>query len=139
MYPNFFKIVVGESFSTSDGAVYKKTSELTFDDHVGIEQNIDPLFDRKIVGALAKIAVAKAPVPEAALPAPAAVAITKFADLKVGEFFTIDGDTFHKTGDLTFEDTVGIEQYWSPLVDRKLNKVDTSVGIDHSAKVVKSE
>lgn len=138
MYPNFFKIAVGELFVTHDGATYKKTSELTFDDHVGIEQNIDPLFDRKIEGSIAaKIAAAKAPVEEP-LPAPAAVVAVKFADLKVGDLFTIDGDTFRKTGDLTFEDTIGIEQYWSPMVDRKLNKVDTSPIIDTSAKVVKS-
>jgi hypothetical protein len=140
MYPNFSKVGVGKLFTTTDGATYKKTSDLTFDDHVGIEQNIDPLFDRKIVGEFSQTIPlpAKVEAPTAVL-ATAPAPQTKFVDLKVGDLFTIDGDTFRKTGDLTFEDTVGIEQYWSPLVDKKINKVDITPVVDTSAKVVKGE
>lgn len=139
MYPNFSKIAVGRLFTTTDGATYKKTSELTFDDHVGIEQNIDPLFDRKIVGEFSQTIPLPAKVEGTPIVIEAKPATVKFADLKVGDLFTIDGDTFRKTGDLTFEDTIGIEQYWSPLVDKKINKVDTTPVINTSAKVVKSE
>jgi hypothetical protein len=45
---NFSKIKDGEFFSTLDGERYKKTGPLTFDSMAGIEQYIDPLFDRKI-------------------------------------------------------------------------------------------
>ena len=45
---NFSKIAIGELFKTSDGETYKKTTELTFDDMVGLEHYIDPFFDKKI-------------------------------------------------------------------------------------------
>jgi hypothetical protein len=44
---NFSKIKVGATFKAG-GETFKKTSDLTFDDVNGIEQYIDPLFDRKI-------------------------------------------------------------------------------------------
>lgn len=53
MGSNFSKIKIGSTFTTSDGEVYKKTSELTYDDSVGMERYIDPFFDKKI-GAAAK-------------------------------------------------------------------------------------
>jgi hypothetical protein len=45
---NFSKIKIGAFFTTLDGETYKKTSELTFDDTVGIEHYIDPFIDKKI-------------------------------------------------------------------------------------------
>lgn len=44
---NFSKIKIGSTFKAG-GETYKKTSDLTFDDVNGIEQYIDPIFDRKI-------------------------------------------------------------------------------------------
>jgi hypothetical protein len=44
---NFSSIKVGATFRAG-GDTYRKTSDLTFDDVNGIEQYIDPLFDRKI-------------------------------------------------------------------------------------------
>ena len=48
MGSNFSKIKMGALFTTSDGETYKKTSELTFDDMIGIEHYIDPFIDKKI-------------------------------------------------------------------------------------------
>jgi hypothetical protein len=48
MGSNFSKIKMGAMFTTSDGETYKKTSELTFDDMIGIEHYIDPFIDKKI-------------------------------------------------------------------------------------------
>lgn len=51
MGSNFSKIKVGTIFKTSDGEAYRKTSELTFEGlSTGIEQYIDPFFDKKIGG-----------------------------------------------------------------------------------------
>ena len=44
---NFSKIQINDFFDV-DGEKYKKTSQLTFNDMVGLEHYIDPLFDRKI-------------------------------------------------------------------------------------------
>ncbi len=49
MGSNFSKIKIGATFHTSEGEAYKKTSELTFESlSTGIEQYIDPFFDKKI-------------------------------------------------------------------------------------------
>lgn len=65
-----------------------------------------------------------------------------FSKLKDGEFFTtIDGERYKKTGPLTFDSMVGIEQYIDPLFDRKIGQPGQAAlaGIDTSARVVKSE
>lgn len=51
MGSNFSKIKIGKFFKTSDGETFKKTTELTFDDMVGLEHYIDPFFDKKIGAA----------------------------------------------------------------------------------------
>jgi hypothetical protein len=65
-----------------------------------------------------------------------------FSKIKDGEFFTTtDGERYKKTGPLTFDSLVGIEQYIDPLFDKKIGQPTSAAqsGIDTSARVVKSE
>jgi hypothetical protein len=64
--------------------------------------------------------------------------------LKIGDAFSVDGETFIKLTELTYKDAYGLEHYIDPLFDVKLGKalaeaassaVDTAV--DTSAKIVK--
>jgi hypothetical protein len=48
MFTNFGEVKVGEYFTTKDGEKYRKVSNITFTNSMGIEQYIDPLFDNKI-------------------------------------------------------------------------------------------
>jgi hypothetical protein len=62
-----------------------------------------------------------------------------FNKVKVGEWFSLDGDKYKKTGPLTFDDMTGIERYIDPLYDRRINKQSNAFVVDTSAKVVKTE
>jgi hypothetical protein len=66
MGKNFSAIEIGKYFKTKDGETFKKTTELTYDDSIGLEHYIGSElgFDEKIV-------VPEAPVPVSA-PSPAA-------------------------------------------------------------------
>jgi hypothetical protein len=50
MGENFSKVKIGTLFTTSDGETFKKTSDLTYDDSIGIEHHIGSEFgfDKKI-------------------------------------------------------------------------------------------
>jgi hypothetical protein len=51
MFDKFGTIKVGEIFMDKSGARYKKTSNLTFDDVMGMEHYIDPMFNDTVLTA----------------------------------------------------------------------------------------
>jgi len=48
----------------------------------------------------------------------------KFSAIKQGEFFYIDGETFKKTTDISYEDTAGFEIYLDPIREAKMTTVN---------------
>jgi hypothetical protein len=65
----------------------------------------------------------------------------RFAQLKVGEQFQIKGTVYKKTGPLTFEDGVGIEQYIQPIIDQQIEPLgakttSTEPAVDTRAFIV---
>ena len=67
MGKNFSTIKIGSYFKTKEGETFKKTSELTYDDSIGLEHYIGSElgFDEKIV---ASVETTPAPAPPAAKP-----------------------------------------------------------------------
>ena len=65
MGKNFSAVKIGDYFKTKDSETFKKTSELTFEDSIGLEHYIGSEFgfDEKIV-----VPAAPAPAPPAAKP-----------------------------------------------------------------------
>lgn len=64
-----------------------------------------------------------------------------FNALKVGATFVAGGETYTKTGDMTFVSAEsGFEQYIDPLFEKKIGKeVKSQIAIDTSAKIVKGQ
>jgi len=69
------------------------------------------------------------------------MATSNFSKIKIGTLFTADGETYKKTTELTYDDSVGIERYIDPFFDKKINApvVPAKPDVDTSAHVVKSD
>jgi len=64
--------------------------------------------------------------------------MTNFSKIKIGATFKAGGEVYRKTSELIFEDVNGLEQYWDPLFDRRIDQEAVPAkAIDTSAKVVK--
>jgi hypothetical protein len=70
--------------------------------------------------------------------------ITNFSNIKIGEYFVVDGESYKKHDELIYIDGAGIQRYIDPLFDKRIgkkpetSKKDPNI-IDVSAKIVKGD
>lgn len=50
-----------------------------------------------------------------------------FSAIKMGQYFYIDGETFKKTTDISYEDTAGFEIYLDPIREAKMTTISPNV------------
>jgi hypothetical protein len=62
-----------------------------------------------------------------------------FSKLKIGSLFEVDGETYRKTTELTYDDMAKIERYIDPFFDKRISGKATSLqpGVNTSARIVK--
>jgi len=57
-----------------------------------------------------------------------------FSAIKQGQFFWIDGETFKKTTDISYEDTAGFEIYLDPIREAKMSTVNPNTAAAAAVK-----